>query len=170
MVAFDTGAKAPEIVLDGLTPAQEETRLNLADMAGKWVVLYIYPKDSTPGCTVEAQEFTALAPEFEKLGAVVWGLSRDSLKAHRNFMAKNALGVTLLSDASLESIKALGGWGMKKVCGKECEGVIRSTLLIGPDGAVARHWPKAPSKGHAQDVLETLKALAGKERNGPGVA
>ncbi|WP_243438954.1 peroxiredoxin [Fundidesulfovibrio soli] len=162
MSSLETSAPAPKIELDALLPTRDEKRLSLADMAGKWVVAYIYPKDSTPGCTVEAQEFTALAGEFEKLGAVVWGISRDSIKAHRNFMGKNGLGVALLSDPSLETIKALGGWGTKKVCGKECEGVIRSTVLVGPDGTVARRWPKASSKGHAQEVLDALRELAGK--------
>lgn len=162
MTAIQEGAKAPDFTLTAALPGGGEQAVSLSSLGGRWVVVYIYPKDSTPGCTVEAQEFTALADEFKALGAEVFGLSKDSLKSHHGFMAKQSLGVALLSDPSVETLKALGGWGEKKVCGKACEGVLRSTLLVAPDGTVARHWPKAPSKGHAREVLDTLKELAGK--------
>jgi len=91
---------------------------------------------------------------------VVFGLSKDSLKSHHGFIAKQGISVPLLSDPSTEAIKALGGWGVKKLYGKESEGVIRSTVLVGPDGTVAARWPKAPSKGHAEAVLAGLRELA----------
>ncbi len=156
------GAKAPGFELETAGPGGAQGRVSLAGLAGTWTVVYIYPKDSTPGCTTEAKEFTELLPRFQALGARVLGLSRDSLKAHRNFIDKQGLGLELASDPSLETLKALGGWGTKTVCGKSCEGVIRSTLLIAPDGTVARRWPKAPSKGHAAEVLAALAELAGK--------
>lgn len=98
--------------------------------------------------------------DFEAAGARVYGLSKDSLKSHHAFMAKHGLSVPLLSDTSCTILRSLGGWGMKKVYGKESEGVIRSTLLIDPSGNVAARWPKAASKGHAQEVLESLRVLA----------
>lgn len=92
---------------------------------------------------------------------MVFGLSKDSIKSHHGFIAKHGVGVPLLSDPSTEVIKALGGWGVKKLYGKESEGVVRSTVLVAPDGTVAARWPKAPSKGHAAEVLARLRELAG---------
>jgi len=92
---------------------------------------------------------------------VVFGLSKDSLKSHHGFIARHGVGVPLLSDPPAEVIKALGGWGVKKLYGKESEGVVRSTVLVAPDGTAAARWPKAPSKGHAAEVLARLRELAG---------
>jgi peroxiredoxin Q/BCP len=111
---------------------------------------------------VEALEFSERAPQFAQAGAKVFGLSKDSLKSHHGFIAKKGLTVPLLSDPSTEAIKALGAWGVKKLYGKESEGVVRSTVLVAPDGTVARHWPKAASAGHAQEVLDAVRDLAGK--------
>ncbi len=110
---------------------------------------------------MEALEFSERAPQFAQAGAQVFGLSKDPLKSHHGFIAKKGLTVPLLSDPSTEAIKALGAWGIKKLYGKESEGVVRSTVLIAPDGTVSRHWPKAKSSGHAQEVLEALLELAG---------
>lgn len=111
---------------------------------------------------MEALEFSELNPRFEALGAKVYGLSRDSMQSHAGFAAKKDLTTPLLSDPGLTLIKALGGWGVKKAYGKESEGVIRSTVLVGPDGVVVRRWPKASSAGHAAEVLAALEELAGK--------
>ncbi|GFK95882.1 Putative peroxiredoxin bcp [Fundidesulfovibrio magnetotacticus] len=153
------GEPAPAFTLTAALPGGGEETVSLESLAGRWTVLYAYPKDQTSGCTTEAQEFTALADRFEALGARVLGVSRDSLKAHHAFIAKKDLGVALLSDPSTETLRALGSWGLKTQCGKTCEGTIRSTLLVGPDLKVAARWAKAASKGHAAQVLEKLEEL-----------
>ena len=103
--------------------------------------------------------FSELKPQFEKLGAKIMGVSPDSVDSHRKFIQKNQITVTLLSDTANAVIKAYEGWGTKKMYGKEFEGVVRSTVLIDPKGVVKAAWPKASSKGHAREVLETLKKL-----------
>lgn len=153
------GDPAPGFTLTAALPGGGEEAVGLESLAGRWTVLYAYPKDQTSGCTTEAQEFTALAERFEALGARVLGVSRDSLKAHHAFIAKKELGVGLLSDPSTGTLKAMGSWGLKTQCGKTCEGTIRSTLLVGPDLRVAARWAKAPSKGHAAQVLAKLEEL-----------
>lgn len=160
MRELEIGRPAPRFALAAALPGGGEEAVNLEALAGKWTVLYAYPKDQTSGCTTEAQEFSALAGRFEALGARVFGISRDSLKSHHAFIVKKELAVALLSDPSGETLKALGGWGMKTHCGKTCEGVIRSTVLVGPDLAVAARWAKAQSKGHAAQVLAKLEELA----------
>ena len=110
---------------------------------------------------MEALEFSELKPKFEKLGAVVLGVSPDSVDSHRKFIQKNTIAVTLLSDTGNAVIKAYDAWGTKKMYGKEFEGVVRGTVLIDPKGVVAAAWPEASSKGHAQEVLDALKKLAG---------
>ena len=109
---------------------------------------------------MEALEFSELKPKFEKLDAVVLGVSPDSVESHRKFIQKNKIAVTLLSDTENAVIKAYDAWGTKKMYGKEFEGVVRSTVLIDPKGVVKAAWPKAPSKGHAAEVLEALHRLA----------
>ena len=110
---------------------------------------------------MEALEFSELKPKFEKLGAVILGVSPDSVESHRKFAQKNKIAVTLLSDSDHSVIKSYDAWGTKKMYGKEFEGVVRSTVLIDPKGVVRAAWPKAPSKGHAAEVLEALQRLAG---------
>lgn len=157
----ETGAPAPGFELTAALPGGGEEAVSLESLAGKWTVLYVYPKDQTSGCTVEAQEFSALAERFAALGARVFGVSKDSLKSHHNFIAKKELAVALLSDPTAATLKALGGWGVKTNCGKTCEGTIRSTVIVGPDLRVAARWAKAQSKGHAALVLAKLEELAG---------
>jgi len=152
------GDKAPDFCL----PNQDNEEICLRDFSGSWVVLYFYPKDNTPGCTTEALDFTALKDEFEKEGAVILGVSPDSVKRHQNFIAKKELQITLLSDEEKEVAQKYGVWQLKKMYGKEYMGIVRSTFLINPDGKIAYIWPKVKVKGHAKEVLEKLKELKGK--------
>ena len=147
--------KAPGFTL----PDQDGNDISLSDFKGKKVVLYFYPKDSTPGCTTEAVDFTGLKPAFEKADTVVIGMSRDSVRRHRNFMDKNDLEVILASDEEGKVIESYGAWGEKKMYGKTMMGIIRSTFLIDGEGVVRKVWPKVRVKGHAEDVLEAAKAL-----------
>ena len=132
-----------------------------ADLKGRWTVLYAYPKDSTPGCTTEACDFRDSWTRVQALGAQVYGLSRDSLKSHQNFITKQSLPFRLLSDPECTLLKPLGAFGKKMMYGKEVEGIIRSTFLIDPKGVVRHAWPKVSVKGHVQEVLETLEKLKG---------
>ncbi|MDQ2702146.1 MAG: peroxiredoxin [Pseudomonadota bacterium] len=125
--------------------------------SGKWLVLYFYPKDSTPGCTNEGLDFNALLPEFRKHGAEVLGVSRDSVKSHDNFRAKQAFAFPLASDPDERLCKAFDVIKPKKLYGREFIGVERSTFLIDPDGVLRAEWRKVKVPGHAQDVLDTLE-------------
>ena len=147
--------KAPEFCL----PNQDETEICLRDLSGKWVVLYFYPKDNTPGCTTEACDFTNELEEFEELDAVILGVSPDSPKKHRNFIEKKNLKIILLSDEDKEVLKKYEAWGLKKMYGREYEGVIRSTFIISPDGEIVAEWSKVRVKGHVEKVKEKLKEL-----------
>lgn len=149
------GDPAPGFCLGGASGAD----VRLEDHLGRWVVLYFYPKDNTPGCTVEAQEFSALKGQFEKLNAVVLGVSPDSLKSHRNFADKHDLQVELISDPGHEALKHFGAWRLKKNYGKEYMGVARSTFLIDPSGTIRRTWPTVKAAGHAAEVLAVLQEL-----------
>ncbi len=126
---------------------------------GQYLVLYFYPKDSTPGCTVEANDFTHLNEEFKALNARVVGVSKDSEKSHKNFCTKQSLSIELLSDVSTEMIQAFGAWQEKSMYGKKYMGIMRMTYLIDPKGELKHVWPKVSVKGHAKEVLETLKQL-----------
>ena len=152
------GKEAPDFCL----PDQDEREVCLRNFRGKWVVLYFYPKDNTSGCTREAQDFTEKLEEFEKLGAVILGISPDSPKSHRNFREKKNLRVTLLSDQEHRVLETYGAWQLKKMYGREYYGVMRSTHLIDPEGRIARIRPKVKVKGHVEEVLNTLKELRGK--------
>lgn len=149
------GAKAPDFTL----PRDGGGSVSLSGHAGKPVVLFFYPKASTPGCTTEARDFTALLPAFEAAGAVVLGVSKDSAKKQENFAAKHDLATALLSDADGDVCERYGVWGEKKMYGKSFEGIVRTTYLIAPDGTVARVWPKVSVTGHAAEVLEAVRAL-----------
>lgn len=152
---LEPGMKAPDITLKNA----DEEPVKLRDFRGKWVVLYFYPKDNTPGCTTEALDFTALKDRFAAEDAVVLGVSPDSCKSHRNFREKKALTVELLSDPDQVAMSAYGVWQMKKMYGREFMGVVRTTYLISPDGNIAHAWPKVKVKGHAEDVLNQLQSL-----------
>jgi peroxiredoxin Q/BCP len=130
----------------------------LSDYAGQWLVLYFYPKDSTPGCTTEGNDFNALLPKFRKLGAQVLGVSRDSLKSHQNFCARQGFKFELVSDTEEALCKAFDVIKPKKLYGREYVGIERSTFLIGPDGRLVQAWAPVKVPGHAQAVLDALKA------------
>ena len=129
------------------------------DLKGRWTVLYAYPKDSTPGCTTEACDFRDNLARVQSLGAQVYGLSRDSLKSHQNFIAKQSLPFRLLSDPDCALLNPLGAFGKKLMYGKEVQGIIRSTFLVDPKGVIRHVWPKVSVKGHVEAVLEVLAAL-----------
>jgi thioredoxin-dependent peroxiredoxin len=141
------------------TKNQKDCNVTLADFADKWLILYFYPKDNTPGCTTEAIDFSQLLPDFQKLGAVVVGVSPDSVKSHCNFINKQNLSIELLSDPDHQIAEAYGFWGLKKFMGKEYMGIIRSTVLITPDGKIAHQWHNVKVKGHAKIVLDKLTEL-----------
>jgi peroxiredoxin Q/BCP len=149
------GEKAPAFTL----PDQDGKPAKLSEYKGRWVVLYFYPKDDTPGCTTEACDFTAGLKDFEKLDAVVLGCSPDSPESHRRFVDKYKLKVRLLSDPSHEVMEAYGAWGEKVLYGKKSIGVIRSTAVIDPQGKLAHRWAKVSAAGHAEAVREKLKEL-----------
>jgi peroxiredoxin Q/BCP len=153
MVQLKVGMRAPMFV----QPNQEGKRVSLADFKDKIVVLYFYPKDNTPGCTIEGMEFTSVLPEFKKLGVEVIGVSPDSVKSHCNFIAKQKLRVELLSDESKKMLEVYGVWGKKKFMGKEYMGVLRTTFLIDGKGKVVHIWRDVSVKGHAKEVLERVK-------------
>jgi peroxiredoxin Q/BCP len=139
--------------------ADDGSEISLAGLRGKHVALYFYPKASTPGCTIEAIEFRELKSKFDKLNAVILGCSADSVEAQAKFKAKQKLNFPLLSDPNFTVIEAYGARRMKSFLGKSFLGIVRSTVLIGPDGKVEKVWESAKSKGHAAEVVEALKAL-----------
>ncbi len=149
------GQKAPEFCL----PDQNEEKICLKDFAGKWLILYFYPKDNTSGCTREAQDFTALKNDFESENAFVLGVSKDSIKSHLKFIEKKELGITLLSDEDTSVHKKYDVWRTKKNYGREYLGTVRSTFLIDPDGNIAQIWDNVRTKGHAEKVFDTLKSM-----------
>ncbi|WP_095012281.1 peroxiredoxin [Tsuneonella mangrovi] len=131
-----------------------------SDFKGRKAVIWFYPKDNTPGCTVEAKDFSALSSEFEKAGVALLGVSKDSPQKHRNFIAKQGLTAPLATDAEEGGLSdALGVWGEKKNYGRTYMGMIRSTYLLDADGRIAQIWSKVRVKGHAEEVLAAAKAL-----------
>jgi len=154
-MSVNIGDKAPAFDL----PTDGGGQLKLADLRGKTVVLYFYPKDSTPGCTTEGNDFTELHTDFEKAGAVIVGASKDSVKRHDNFKAKQGFPFTLVSDEEGTLCEAYGVWVLKKNYGREYMGIERATFVINAKGKIANVWRKVRVKGHAAEVLEAVKAL-----------
>jgi thioredoxin-dependent peroxiredoxin len=160
---LNIGDKAPGFTL----PDENGKRVSLKDYAGKWLVVYFYPKDDTPGCTKEACDFTDNRNEFAGLNAEIVGISRDDADAHQKFIAKYELNVTLLSDPDQAVHEAYGAWGTKINYGKEIVGVIRSTFIISPEGEIAALWKKVSVRvkrksgevKHADKVKEKLAEL-----------
>ena len=149
------GSQAPEFTL----PDQDGNEVSLADLRGQTVVLYFYPRADTPGCTRESIEFSKLRAGFAKAGTEVIGISADPVKAQDAFKKKHKLSVALLSDEKHEMLKAYGAWAKKSMYGREFMGIVRMTLLVGPDGKIARIWPKVKVDGHAEEVLAAAKTL-----------
>lgn len=153
-IELKIGDKAPQFEL----PADGGGVVRLSDFAGKPVVVYFYPKDDTTGCTAEAIDFSRLKPEFEKAGAVVIGISPDSAKKHDKFKSKHELTVALAADEERKAIEAYGVWVEKQMYGRSYMGVERATFLIGRDGRISQIWRKVRVKGHAEAVLEAVRA------------
>jgi peroxiredoxin Q/BCP len=143
-------------------PDQNENNVCLKDFIGKRLVLYFYPKDQTPGCTLEAVEFTRRLPDFHKLNAEVLGVSPDTPKSHCDFIDKQNLKLTLLSDPKHEVMEKYGVWTLKKQYGREYYGVERSTFLIDPKGITVSVWRGVKVQGHVETVLSMLQKLQSK--------
>jgi thioredoxin-dependent peroxiredoxin len=148
------GTKAPPFKLPSASGP-----VSLSDFAGKYLVLYFYPRDLTPGCTTEAVAFRDAREELARRNAVVVGVSRDSVASHGKFAAKCELDFPLLSDADGEVIRAYGAWGEKVLYGRRSEGILRTTVIVGPDGKIARVFPRVKVAGHAAAVLAALDQL-----------
>lgn len=152
---LQTGDIAPAFSL----PRDGGGTVSLADLAPSKVVLYFYPKDATPGCTIEALDFNTLLPAFQDAGAVVIGISKDSVASHDKFCAKQGLQIILASDAEGQTCEDYGVWVEKNMYGRRYMGIERTTFLIDASGKIAQIWPKVKVKGHADAVLAAVKAV-----------
>jgi thioredoxin-dependent peroxiredoxin len=151
-----TGAQAPTFML----PDQDGKEHSLSEYAGKWVLLYFYPKDDTPGCTIEACTIRDQFKDFQKIGAVVLGVSTDSVKSHKKFADAYELPFTLLADEHKEVVGQYGVFGEKKFMGRTYMGTSRTSFLIDPSGKIAKVYEKVKPETHAGEVVADLKALA----------
>ncbi len=156
MTGLEPGAALPDVDLT----APDGGTIKLRDFVGHPFVLYFYPKDDTTGCTREAQDFSALYPEFKKAGAEVLGVSKDTPAKHRKFITKYDLTIPLASDVEGSVIEGFGAWVQKSLYGRDYMGIDRSTWLFGVDGTLVKSWRKVRVAGHAAEVLEAVKALA----------
>jgi thioredoxin-dependent peroxiredoxin len=154
-IMLKVGDKAPSFRLK----ADDGKEISLADLRGKAVVLYFYPRAMTPGCTLETQNFRDLKPQFEKAGAVILGCSGDTVETQAKFHAKEKVNFSLLSDPGFDAIESYDARRMKSFLGKTFLGIVRSTFLIDRDGRLAAIWDKVKVKGHAAEVLEAVKKL-----------
>lgn len=154
MSELKPGDKAPDFTL----PADGGRQISLRELQGKSVVLYFYPKDDTPGCTTEAIGFSEAIDDFEAAGAVIIGVSKDSVAKHDKFRDKHELKVVLASDEAGDTVEAYGAWVEKNMYGRTYMGIERCTYLIGPDGVIRQVWRKVKVKGHVDSVLEAVKA------------
>lgn len=154
---LEIGNKAPNFNL----PNQNGNSVRLDDFAGRWLVVYFYPRDDTPGCTVEANDFTRLKIDFEKKETVILGVSPDNEAKHCKFIDKHGLKIDLLADCEKSMLSDYGVWQEKSMYGKTYMGVVRTTYLIDPDGNIAGAWTKVKAKGHADAVLKRLIDIRG---------
>ena len=151
-------AQAGDAMPDIAMTTPDGGKVRPSDLAGKPYVLFFYPKDNTPGCTTEAKDFSALKPEFDKLGVALLGISKDSPKKHQNFIAKHDLTIALATDAQDGGLSdTLGIWTEKQNYGRTYMGMVRTTYLLGADGTILRVWPKVRVKGHVAEVLEAAR-------------
>jgi len=148
--------KAPSFVL----PSTSKEKFFLKDSLGKYIVIYFYPKDDTPGCTIETNDFNKLLSKFKKLECEVYGISKDNLKSHDKFRDKYKIKFDLLSDEELKVLKKYKVWGKKKFMGREFMGILRTTFLIDKKGKIIKIWDNVKVKDHAKEVLETLKSIS----------
>jgi thioredoxin-dependent peroxiredoxin len=132
---------------------------SLKDSIGNYVVLYFYPKDDTPGCTIETNDFNKLLTKFKKLNCEVYGISKDNIKSHNKFKEKYKIKFDLLADDEIKIVKSYKVWAKKKFMGREFMGVVRSTFLIDPKGKIVKIWDNVKVKDHAQEVLDSLKHI-----------
>ena len=151
-------SKAPIFKL----PSTSKKDYSLKDSIGKYVVIYFYPKDDTPGCTIETNDFNKLLPKFKKLNCEVLGVSKDSLKSHEKFREKYKIKFNLLADEEIKVLKKYKVWGKKKFMGREFMGIIRTTYLIDKKGKILEVWDNVKVKDHAKEVLETLQSIVKK--------
>lgn len=149
------GDKAPDFTL----PQTDGSSFSLKSCKGKNIILYFYPKDMTPGCTMEACDFRDSSIKLKKLGAVVLGVSKDSVERHQKFTDKEKLNFPLLSDEDGQVCKAYGVWQQKTLYGKKFMGIVRSTFVIGKTGKIVKVFDKVKVNGHVEEVLETLKGM-----------
>jgi peroxiredoxin Q/BCP len=140
-------------------PSTNKKIYSLKDSLGKYVVIYFYPKDDTPGCTIEANDFNKLLPRFKKLNCDVFGISKDTLKSHDKFRDKYKIKFDLLSDEDLTVLNKYKVWAKKKFMGREFMGILRTTFLIDPKGKIIKIWENVKVKDHAKDVLDTLNSI-----------
>ena len=157
---LEKSQKAPDFSL----PDISGKTVSLKDYRGKWVIVYFYPKDDTPGCTIEAKEFTDSIQEFAEIGTDILGISADTPESHIKFAKKHELKLKLLSDVEKKALVAYGAWGIKKLYGKEYWGIIRSTFLVNPEGNIARAWYNVKVKGHVTEVKKTIEELYGRKK------
>ena len=141
-------------------PSTNKKNYMLRDSLGKYVVIYFYPKDDTPGCTIETNDFNKLISSFKKLECEIFGVSKDSLKSHNKFKDKYKIKFDLLADEKIEVLKKYKVWAKKKFMGREFMGILRTTFLIDKKGKIIKIWKNVKVKDHAKDVLETLKSLS----------
>jgi thioredoxin-dependent peroxiredoxin len=149
------GTKAPEFTLQD----QDGVEHTLSEYKGQWVLVYFYPKDNTPGCTKQACTLRDAEPAFEKLDAVVLGISADSVASHKKFVDKFALPFPLLADTDKKVIEAYGSWGKKKLMGREYMGIFRNSFLINPDGMIAKAYEGVKPEKHAEEVIADIEVL-----------
>ena len=154
-----SGPAMNRVVADFTAESTGDKKVRLKELRGKNVVIYFYPKDSTPGCTTEGCDFAAAHGKFDKAGAVVLGVSRDSLKSHENFKAKMGFPFELIADADEKLCEAFGVMKMKNMYGKQVRGIERSTFLIDEKGVLRQEWRKVKVKEHVEEVLAAAKAL-----------
>ena len=150
-----SGIKAPNFD----SKSTNKINFSLKDYLGKFVILYFYPKDDTPGCTVEANDFNKLLPQFKKLNCEIFGVSKDNIKSHDKFKEKYKLKFDLLSDEEITVLKKFKVWGKKKFMGREFMGILRTTFLVDKKGKILKIWENVKVKDHAKEVLVTLENL-----------